>query len=117
MQIVNIDNIASTSSISKLSTNQPSIRSFISQPKKISKAQQKKLDNLLLILFVEDYQPFSIIEDRGFKKFVTSLNPSYVLPKRKTISSCMIPAEYERCLNAVRHEVLSITNATLTTDT
>ncbi|CAG9840808.1 unnamed protein product [Diabrotica balteata] len=63
-----------------------------------------------------DYQPFSIVEDRGFKKFVTALNPSYVLPNRKTISSCMIPAEYERCLNAVRHEVLSITNATLTTD-
>ncbi|XP_046685571.1 zinc finger BED domain-containing protein 4-like [Homalodisca vitripennis] len=118
MQNVNSDNIATNSSMCNIvPNNQPSIRSFIPQQKKISETQKKKLDKLLLNVFVQDYQPFSVVEDEGFKKFVNGLNPNYVLPNRKTISSSMIPAEYEMCLNAVRQEMLTVSNVTLTTDT
>lgn len=33
-----------------------------------------------------DLQPFSIVEDRGFKAFTKALNPSYILPSRQTLS-------------------------------
>lgn len=48
-------------------------------------------------LFVFDYQPFSIVEDKGFKAFVEGLNPSYQLPNRKVLASNYLTAMYEIC--------------------
>lgn len=89
---------------------------FISQPKKIPESQKRKFDKLLLDLFITDYQPFSVVDDKGFKNFVSALNPGYQLPNRKTISNSMIPAEYEKCMNVVKQELLSVTSVCLTTD-
>lgn len=44
------------------------------------------------------------------------LNPTYTLPNRKTISSALIPALYEACLNAGQHELHSVESVCLTTD-
>lgn len=97
--------------------SQPNIRSFLPQSRKISETQKKKLDNLLLNMCIYDYQPFSIVEDKGFSSFVSALNPSYKLPNRKTISSALLPAEYEACLNAVRHTLTLVKSVALSTDT
>nr|CAI5867975.1 unnamed protein product [Callosobruchus analis] len=83
---------------------------------KISETQKKKLDKLLLQLFTIDYQPFSIVEDLGFRSFVNALNPSYNLPNRKIISNNMIAAEYERCMTSVRTQLASVSCACITTD-
>jgi hypothetical protein len=85
-------------------------------PKKVSEGQAKKIDNQLLKLFITDYQPFSIVEDKGFVEFVKALNPSYQLPGRKAISKNMIPALYERCLNTVQEKMDSVKSACITTD-
>lgn len=37
----------------------------------------------LVNMVTEDTQTFSIVEDRGFRKFVEALNPTYVLPTRQ----------------------------------
>ncbi|CAB0019754.1 unnamed protein product, partial [Nesidiocoris tenuis] len=79
---------------SELSTSkikQTSLLSF-APPKQLAGSKKKKLDLLLLNLFTKDYQPFSIVEDFGFRKFVEELNPSYHLPNRKTISQSLLPA-------------------------
>jgi hypothetical protein len=85
-------------------------------PKKVSEGQAKKIDNQLLKLFITDYQPFSIVEDKGFVEFVKALNPSYQLPGRKAISKNMIPALHERCLNTVQEKMDSIKSVCITTD-
>ena len=64
----------------------------------MNERKKKELDNLLLKLFYKDFQPFSIVEDEGFKKFVHELNPSYQLPNRKNISQSLIPAEFDKTL-------------------
>ncbi|XP_049877872.1 zinc finger BED domain-containing protein 4-like [Pectinophora gossypiella] len=70
--------------------------------KKITPNEKKKLDNLLMQLFIYDYQPFSIVEDRGFKAFVEGLNPSYQLPNRKVLSNNYLPALYETCMTKMK---------------
>lgn len=85
-------------------------------PKKISAATKKKLDGQLLKLFTLDFQPFSIVEDTGFKDFVTALNPSYELPSRKTISKALIPTNYQRCLINSKEAAKTIKSTCLTTD-
>lgn len=96
--------------------SQSSIRSFLPAQKKISEVQKKKLDNLLMRMFVYDYQPFTIVEDKGFVDFVNGLNPSYKLPNRKTITKTMLPGKFEQCFNAVRNELQAITSVCLSTD-
>lgn len=51
-------------------------------------------------LFTKGFQPFSVVEDTGFKEFVKELNPSYDLTSRKHISSTLIPAMFEECLHS-----------------
>jgi len=57
---------------------QLSIATYI--PKKLTINMKKDIDQSLLSLFTKDYQPFKIVEDKGFKSFVKMLNPSYTLP-------------------------------------
>ncbi|XP_072400484.1 zinc finger BED domain-containing protein 4-like [Diabrotica undecimpunctata] len=85
--------------------------------KKLSSETKKSIDSNLLLLFTMDFQPFSIVEDVGFKTFVQSLNPSYYrLPNRQTISKTLIPALYERCLNRTKEAAQNILNVCITTD-
>ena len=49
-------------------------------------------------LFIFDYQPFSIVEDKGFNGIIKMLCPTYVLPNRRASSSAMILAQYEKAL-------------------
>ncbi|KAJ4425461.1 hypothetical protein ANN_28077 [Periplaneta americana] len=78
---------------------QSSISSFVAR--KISETQKKKLNTILLKLFFLDFQPFSIVEDRGFVELIRALNPSYQLPTRKAITTTLLPAAYEQCKNVV----------------
>lgn len=63
---------------------------------------KKDIDQSLLSLFTKDYQPFKIVEDKGFKSFVKMLNPSYTLPSRQSISKEHIPALYEKCMREMK---------------
>jgi len=86
-------------------------------PKKLSVDVKKKIDQSFLKLFTKDLQPFSIVEDPGFKEFVKLLNPNYQIPNRHTISKILIPSAYETCLNNVK-EIISkeLVTCCMTTD-
>lgn len=86
-------------------------------PKKVGVHQKKNLDNKLLEMIVIDVQPFSIVENPGFRRFCDSLNPSYSLPSRKTLSKTLLPAKYLEVLNNTKQMVAkSAISVTLTTD-
>lgn len=53
-------------------------------------AKQNTVDEELAKMIAEDFQPFSIVEDRGFRSYTHALNPMYVLPSRKTLSQKII---------------------------
>lgn len=79
---------------------QLSIATYI--PKKLTINMKKDIDQSLLSLFTKDYQPFKIVENKGFKSFVKMLNPSYTLPSRQSISKQHIPALYEKCMREMK---------------
>lgn len=55
-------------------------------------ARKQELDEALVTMIVKDTQPFSIVEDVGFRDFVQKLDPSYVLPTRRVcIAPCIKP--------------------------
>lgn len=53
------------------------------------------LDRMLLQMVVLDFQPFSIVEDEGFVKFVSALDDRYSLPGRFTLSNTLLNKYYK----------------------
>lgn len=84
--------------------------------KKMSLCANKTITEKLLLLFIKDFQPFSIVEDEGFKQFIKALNPAYELPNRKTISRTLVPALYEEQYQKCRNVATDIKSVCLTTD-
>nr|CAH7747683.1 unnamed protein product [Callosobruchus chinensis] len=108
--------IASTSSKQlKLMTQQQQLLSRY-LPRKLGKSTETQITDKLLLLFINDFQSFRIVEDKGFQEFVHALNPSYQLPNRKKISKTLIPARYEECLYECRQVISNVKKICLTTD-
>lgn len=102
------------SQTSQPSKTQTTVTHFLH--KKMGITARRKIDESLMLLFTRDFQPFSIVEDYGFKKFVMALNPSYQLPARKTITNTLLQAEYEEVYNNTKELLMNVKALTLTTD-
>lgn len=79
--------------------------------KKISNEQKQKNNLDLLHLCTDSFHPFSIVEERAFRKFYRWI-PGYQLPTRKTLSNSIMQEAYTKLHDALtsqlRKEVHSI---------
>ena len=64
-----------------------------------------------------DIQPYSIVEDVGFKSLVGLLEPRYIMPSRKYFSEKIIPDMYITVRALVQSEIEEAKVICLTTDT
>lgn len=89
---VSADVAAPASSSTSPQAPRPTIHRSMSQflQKTMTPAKQKTVDEELAKMIAEDFQPFSTVEDRGFRSYTHALNPMYVLPSRKTLSKKII---------------------------
>ena len=86
------------------------------QPYKNDSNKKKELDDLVVKMIVEDSQPLSVVEDKGFKRLVNGLNPRYDLPSRREISRTLLPSVYKRKVDRVRQELKKASHISLITD-
>ncbi|KAJ8897964.1 hypothetical protein PR048_003322 [Dryococelus australis] len=75
------------SSSSSVSTPTVTIASFFKKQKLYDPESHRKieLDRNLALMVACDIQPFSIVEDKGFRAFFKSLDPKYELPSKTTL--------------------------------
>ncbi|KAJ3581313.1 hypothetical protein NHX12_016785 [Muraenolepis orangiensis] len=74
--------------------------------------RKPKLDEALVNMVVKDSQPFSIVDDCGFKEFVALLDPTFTLPSRRAQKNMVLQIyEEETKAKAVmqRVEAVSLT--------
>ncbi|CAG9840757.1 unnamed protein product [Diabrotica balteata] len=120
--VITDSSLPSTSSSGIIGSSRSEVRRIQQQVlsayalKRISVTQQKKLDQLLLNLIIKDFQPFSMVEDNGFKDFILTLNPAYKLPTRKTLSNVLLPAVFEEVRLKVSDALKEVVSITITTD-
>jgi galactitol-specific phosphotransferase system IIB component len=76
---------------------------------------QKILDDALVDMVAKDYQPVSLVEDEGFKNFVTLLDLKYVIPSRRKLTA-LVEAKYDEERAKAIQEVSRATRVSLTTD-
>uniref|UniRef100_A0AAR5PTC4 BED-type domain-containing protein n=1 Tax=Dendroctonus ponderosae TaxID=77166 RepID=A0AAR5PTC4_DENPD len=82
----------------------------------ITEEYRQLLDNLVVKLVVTDFQPLSIVEDRGFKELVANLNPNYSLPSKKTLSKQLLPQCYYKLYAGLIEKLHSQDHMSITTD-
>ena len=76
--------------------------------------RKQEIDEALVNLIVKDLQPFSIVDDNGFKNFVALLDPTYTLPSRQALKN-MVVQKYEEKTKA-RAVMQSVEAVSLTAD-
>ncbi|XP_035989501.1 zinc finger BED domain-containing protein 1 [Fundulus heteroclitus] len=66
-------------------------------------------------MIVKDTQPFTIVDDVGFRTFVSKLDPNYVLPTRQALKA-MVEAKYESAKEHAKAKVEKVAAVSLTSD-
>ncbi|KAL2087596.1 hypothetical protein ACEWY4_016424 [Coilia grayii] len=66
-------------------------------------------------MVVKDSQPFSVVEDEGFRAFAHKLDPTYVLPTRQALKA-MVAEKYAKAKEEAKACVLKATAVSLTAD-
>lgn len=102
--------------INKSRPIQKSVDSYIINNKPLFVSKQKTIDEQLGVLISKEFQPFSLVENVEFKKFLYLLNPGYQLPSRKTVSKSILPKLYENTREKVRNNLLKAKYISFTTD-
>ncbi|XP_056442541.1 E3 SUMO-protein ligase ZBED1-like isoform X2 [Gadus chalcogrammus] len=77
--------------------------------------RKQQLDEALVNMVVEDSQPFSIVEDGGFKAFVALLDPTYTMPSRKAVKN-MVFRKYEEEKTKAKAAMQKVQAVSLTSD-
>jgi hypothetical protein len=58
--------------------------------------KKRKLNESLARMLAEDFQPYALVERRGFKRHLSMLNPRYQMPSRNTLANTLVPNLYEK---------------------
>ena len=64
-------------------------------------------------MLATDMQPASIVEDKGFQKFVAALDSRYELPSRRTIMRSLLSDKYEETKNMVKSDLAAASHVAL----
>ncbi|KAL0811816.1 hypothetical protein ABMA28_009244 [Loxostege sticticalis] len=65
---------------------------------------KNEIDTKIIQMIILDFQPFRIVEDRGFRALLEYAFPNYVIPTRKYFANNMLPALYEKTRNKLKEK-------------
>lgn len=78
--------------------------------------RKENLDKALMAMIATDVQPFSIVEDKGFREFVKALDPRYKLPSRTTLQNVMAVNLYSSIKNSLKGVLNEMEQCAITMD-
>ena len=71
-------------------------------------------------MMIHDFQPYSFVEDKGFKELMQQLEPRYEIPHRTTFSRSIIPTIYGEVKQQIKFKLTGLQQSksivALTTD-
>ncbi|XP_034542641.1 zinc finger BED domain-containing protein 4-like [Notolabrus celidotus] len=94
------------------------IQQVLDQTKKFAKdsAKARSITNKVMEMIALDDQPFSIVEDRGFRRLMEHIEPRYSLPSRRYFSDVSLPALHEVVATHIHKLLDNVTDISFTTD-
>lgn len=82
----------------------------------ISSSKRNSFDQALLEMIAVDFHRLSIVDDAGFRRFVSKLQPMYKLPTRQVLFDTLLEQQYTRALNERRIDVQQATSVCLSAE-
>lgn len=64
------------------------------------------VNQAIMKMIATDIQPFSVVDDAGFRELVQKLQPKYSIPSRKYFTDKMMPEMYENMKVFIILEIL-----------
>lgn len=74
------------------------------------------IDKSLIKMIVIDYQPLSLVENTVFLEYTKKLLPLYKPPSRKTLTTKLIPNEYNKIVATLKSMLENNSELSITTD-
>ncbi|XP_071579577.1 zinc finger BED domain-containing protein 4-like [Temnothorax nylanderi] len=68
-------------------------------------SKKMKLDEAVGKMIALDFQPYSIVEDRGFRELTYELDPRYTLPSRSKVARNIVPNLYEKAKTSIKEMI------------
>jgi len=65
-------------------------------------SRKKELDTALMWMVASDFQPYNIVENKGFKEFIYTLDPRYTLPSKHTLKYNYINKYYNKGVDILK---------------
>jgi len=78
--------------------------------------EKMSMDKSLIEMIVNDYQPLSLVVNTGFLEYTKKLQPLYKLSCRKTLTTKLIPDEYNKIVATLKSMLENISDLSITTD-
>lgn len=67
-------------------------------------------------MIITDLQPFSLVEDLGFRNLLNELEPSYIIPSRPTFTKSFLPVQFDEAVTKLKTLLETTEHVTLSTD-
>ena len=74
------------------------------------------MHRLVIEMIALDNQPFSVVEDPGFIRLVSVLEPRYVIPSRKYLIDKVLPTVHSDVTSWVKNEIETVSYFSFATD-
>lgn len=65
----------------------------------------KQITEAIARMMILDFQPFSLVEDAGFKRLMRVVEPRYQLPSRKYFSTTVLPKLYQDTIDQIQFKI------------
>ncbi|XP_017479277.1 PREDICTED: zinc finger BED domain-containing protein 1-like [Rhagoletis zephyria] len=75
-----------------------------------------EIDKEVMSMIISDMQPFRIVEDVGFRKLFTILDPRHKLPSRTTLQNVLLVEMYEKARDSLQHILKNVNLCSITSD-
>ena len=100
-------------------TSQPTLAEFATRKRQwpIDSCEARRIHEAIALMIAADVQPYSVVEDAGFKNLLHILEPRYKVPSRKFFSTKILPEMYEAVKARVQSDIDAAKSICLTTDT
>lgn len=95
---------------------QLSIENVFQQTYCATSDKYKKITRAVGAFIAKDLQPFSVVEDEGFRHLVKTLDPRYVVPSHTHFSGVIIPDLYDKARKGIEKDLAQTQSLALTTD-
>ena len=79
-------------------------------------AKAKSITSKIMEMIALDDQPFSIVEDQGFRRLIHHIDPRYTVPSRKHLTQVSLPALYDTVATHIRKMLENVNDVSFTTD-